>query len=310
MRADTQRFYVTLENGETHNAALGSQVGTAAEETVGWAAFEAHHGTLGEMAYEAGSTPFSVTEQAYTISYKGFFRFAPHFFANIASYHGKDSAELRTTATTAASAAVQIEEETCEGEQDGPVGGTHGNAEQVDYVAILAGVGSSADKPGGGMQARPAASSDLHNGRTGGNHEATGNVRRFAEAGKITLDSNWITVQLKGYYFHPAIVAGTPSFNGGDGARRLVSTPAASAQTALPRGVVWRRRARADLLACRSGGGPHPSGASRQGLPGLVLRRADPGGVVHGRRARPGGDQLYRHGERLVVWPRSGDASL
>lgn len=46
------------------------------------------------------------------------------------------------------------------------------------------------------------------------NREAAGNLRAFAESGRISVDSNWITVQLDSYYFHPAIIAGTPSFNG------------------------------------------------------------------------------------------------
>ena len=51
---------------------------------------------------------------------------------------------------------ILIEEQTCEGTegQDGSPY-THANAEEVDYVAMLAGFGSSADTDSGGIRARP-----------------------------------------------------------------------------------------------------------------------------------------------------------
>lgn len=151
-----------------------------------------------------------MTEQPYQIVFSGFFRFAPKMFASIASYHGRDSAELRAQSVASNGATVLIEEETCAGEQGGY---THGNAEQVDYFALLAGVGSSADQPNGGIRARPASTTDPRNAVTQ-NREAAGNLRPFAEMGQITADSDWITVELDSYYFHPAIIAGTPTFAG------------------------------------------------------------------------------------------------
>ena len=220
LRRDTQRFLITLENGETHNDITTMD---AIEESVGWAAFQVHHGSLGEILYEAGSTPLSVTEQPYTIAFNGFFRFAPSMFASIASYHGADSSELRfamTPATTnadgvqmpakpditSAGATIFIEEETCSTDD-----AAHPMAEQVDYFAIAAGVGSNADGQHGStamINARPAVVSP----------QETSQLTPFMETGDIELDHNWVTVSLRSYYFHPAVIAGVPSGRGGDAA--------------------------------------------------------------------------------------------
>ena len=50
-----------------------------------------------------------------------------------------------------AGATIMIEEETCFGEQGGA---THPMAEEVDYVVMLAGMGSSAANDAGGIRAR------------------------------------------------------------------------------------------------------------------------------------------------------------
>ena len=219
MRGDTQRFLLTLENGETHGDVTTMDTN---EETVGWAAFQAHHGSLGEVLYEAGSTPLQVTHEPYTINFNGFFRFVPSFFGSIASYHGTDTSELRFSmveangpnagsrpesvrpAITPSSATIFIEEETCNAEQGGY---THPNAEQVDYFAISAGVGSNARRRGGGREgstpisARPSQVS----------HAETGQLTPFMETGDISVDHNWVTVALRSYYFHPVVIAGVPS---------------------------------------------------------------------------------------------------
>lgn len=209
MRRDTHQFMVTLENGETHGDITTMD---ANEETVGWAAFQANHGTLGEIVYEAGSTPLAVTEQPYTVQFSGFFRFAPSFFGSIASYHGTDSSELRfytppgqtAPQITPAGATIYIEEETCTTDD-----ATHPMAEQVDYFAIAAGVGSNADGQHGStsmINARPAIVSP----------QSTAQLTPFMETGDISLDHNWVTVSLRSYYFHPVVIAGVPSAAGGD----------------------------------------------------------------------------------------------
>lgn len=229
MRGDTQRFLVTLENGESHSDVTTMD---AQEESVGWAAFQAHHGTLGEITYEAGSTPLSVTEQPYNVVYSGFFRYVPSFFASIASYHGADTSELRFSmvprtgpnaannphgpnrpASTPAGATIYIEEEQCAGEQTGYI---HDMAEQVDYFAIAAGVGSNAQRNGAlargdntnAINARPSVVSPQENSQ----------LTPFMETGDISVTSEWATVSLRSYYFHPAVIAGVPSRHGTDAA--------------------------------------------------------------------------------------------
>jgi hypothetical protein len=207
---DTQYFFCALEDSSSRDG-VGKM--ETLPETVGWAAFSAHHGTLGEMTYEAGTTPEwmgdgswgSVGEQPYDIVFQGFFRFAPSVFGNIASYHGDDSAELRTPVggITAAKATILIEEEQCTGEADAPP--VHGNHEVVDYFAMLPGVGSHADGDHGGIFGRPSITSD----------SASTNHVKAGETGRLTLDNNWATVALKSYYFRPVIIAGSPSSEGG-----------------------------------------------------------------------------------------------
>ena len=230
MRGDTQRFLVTLENGESHGDVTTMD---AIEESVGWAAFQAHHGTLGEITYEAGSTPLSVTDQPYNIQFAGFFRYVPSFFASIASYHGSDTSELRFSmvprtgphaannpngpnrpATSPAGATIYIEEEQCTAA--GAADGVHGLAEQVDYFAIAAGVGSNAQRNGAlqnghitnAINARPSVVSA----------QETSQLTPFMETGDISVTHDWVTVSLRSYYFHPAVIAGVPSGNGGDAA--------------------------------------------------------------------------------------------
>lgn len=204
LKNDAQQFYVALENGESHDQVESM---TAQPEMVGWAAFQEHHGTLGEMTYEAGRTPLAVTDQPYDVRFNGFFRSAPKFYANIATYHGTNSAELRTQTVTPMAATIIIEEETCEGEQGGY---THPMQEEVGYVSMLAGFGSSADQPGGGIRARP-----VHNPGRMSIHGAGKHVA-MAETGDVTLTSDWITVSLDNYFLRPVVIAGTPTYNGGD----------------------------------------------------------------------------------------------
>jgi hypothetical protein len=81
LRADTQRFYASLESDQTHGLVSHQE---SHEETVGWVAFgtvltgQAVHGSMGGLKYEAGSTPLSVTDQEYpVVSWHRFGRAAP-----------------------------------------------------------------------------------------------------------------------------------------------------------------------------------------------------------------------------------------
>ena len=100
LKNDAQQFYVALENGESHGDTYNGAMENIHPEMVGWAAFTEHHGSMGEFTYEAGRTPLAVTEQPYTIQFSGFFRAAPKLYANIATYHGTNSAELRRAGDT------------------------------------------------------------------------------------------------------------------------------------------------------------------------------------------------------------------
>eukprot|EP01045_Picozoa_sp_COSAG04_P007683 COSAG04_NODE_407_length_14863_cov_24.011244_11_plen_608_part_00 len=98
-----------------------------------------------------------------------------------------------------------IEEETCFGEQGGA---THPMAEEVDYVVMLAGMGSSAANDAGGIRARPVEQM--------GHVGATSNHVAMAETGDVSLTADWLTVSLNNYYFKPVVIAGSPTANGGD----------------------------------------------------------------------------------------------
>lgn len=217
MQFDTQYFYCSLEDSSSRDG-----VGTmdVVPEMVGWAAFEAHHGTLGEMTFEAGSTPSwnyatssfgSVGEQPYDIVFSGFFRSPPKMFGQISSYNGNDGAELRTPVDgiNTISATVQIEEEQCTGEQSAVTGGVHGRHEVVDYFAILPGVG-------GDVLDGTGHSTNLFGRPVTVSLSASSNHAKAGETGHTAINADWITIALKSYYFRPVVIAGTPSVNGGD----------------------------------------------------------------------------------------------
>jgi hypothetical protein len=201
LRGDTQRFYCSLESDQTHGL-IGQQ--ESHDETVGWAAFEITHGSMGGLKYEAGSTPFAVTDANYPIAYTGFFRDVPKFFGQIASYHGSDSSELRLQASDSASATIMIEEEACSSSTTGQQ--PHPMAEQIDYLALLGGMGSDSDRDTSGVLAHSVAYSVT----------GTSNLRPFGESGVIRLRHEWVTVSLRNYYFHPVIIGGSPSTHGSD----------------------------------------------------------------------------------------------
>jgi hypothetical protein len=207
LRADTQRFYASLESDQTHGLVSHQE---SHEETVGWVAFgtvltgQAVHGSMGGLKYEAGSTPLSVTDQDYPVVFSGFFRAAPKFFGQIASYHGTDSAELRLQSTTPSAATIMIEEEACHSTTAGQQ--PHPMAEQIDYLALQGGMGSDSGRDSSGILAHTVAHST----------SGTSNLRPFGESGDIMLRHEWVTVSLKNYYFKPVIIGGAPTTRGGD----------------------------------------------------------------------------------------------
>ena len=199
----TFQFQVSMES---EGRGAGRQVvRDHVSENVGWAAFSRHHGSLGEVTYEAGITPSDVRETPYTWPFTGHFRFAPKVFASIGTYHGSDSSQLRESGpVTTMNMNVMIEEEQCSGEAGANGAFSHPNPEEVDYIAMSPAIGEQASDPGGMIKASPLA----HVGRSTSNHRAVG------ESGELQIVADWITVQLKGYYFHPVIIAGTPTFVG------------------------------------------------------------------------------------------------
>lgn len=174
-------------------------------ESVGWIALARHHGTLGEVTYEAGITPNTVDEQTHNVPFTGHFRFPPKVFASIGTFHGTDSSQLRqVNPPTNMGVDVMIEEEQCSGEVGANGAFTHPNPEEVDYFALSSAIGEQASDPGGMIKASPLA----HVGRSTSNHRAVG------ESGDLQIVADWITVQLKGYYFHPVVITGPPTFVG------------------------------------------------------------------------------------------------
>jgi hypothetical protein len=221
LRKDTMHFFVTLEvEGGRSDHPDGVVQMDHIQETVGWAAFDVAHSSLGGVVYEAGKTGFEVTDAPHQIQFSGYFRTKPELFANIGSYNGDDSAEVRLFDSlgdgkpiTYAYATVQIEEEMCTGEQGGFA---HGRAEEVDYFAVNKGIGASADRPRGGMIASQViGAGEIFSGEGGGTMH-----QPFAETGDLTLSwswsSNWQTVSLKHYFIKPAIIMGSPTTTGPD----------------------------------------------------------------------------------------------
>lgn len=67
--------YSTLETEGRMNGL--ANMAEAVQETVGWAAFDVGHSSLGGVVYEAGKTTPSVTDQPFRIQFTGFFRTVP-----------------------------------------------------------------------------------------------------------------------------------------------------------------------------------------------------------------------------------------
>jgi hypothetical protein len=194
-------FQISLETeGKRSKATAGDHVA----ETAGWAAFEQNHGTLGELQYEAGLTPYRVTSKPWKGHWKGHFRYPPRMFASIGTFHGRDAAEVRQVGSlTNIGYSVMIEEESCSAKAAGQTGAkaTRHLNEEVDYIAIS----SANSRMKNGMQGKIKASPLAANLVSSKNHVKMG------ESGDLKLDHRWQTVQLKGYYLKPVIIAGVPS---------------------------------------------------------------------------------------------------
>ncbi len=79
-------------------------------ESVGYLAVEEGHGTLGGSAFEAGRTSDSVTEDWPRLLFDRSYD-SPQFVADIQTYHGWDSSEIRYRNLSSSGVEVRIEEE-------------------------------------------------------------------------------------------------------------------------------------------------------------------------------------------------------
>ena len=119
-QGDSTHFMVTLEEagsapwtGVGGDQSQGTQGHTNVEK-VGWVAIEGGTGDIGTRTYEARLTDNVVTSDDHDITFAVPFSGAPRFFANMQTYHGTDSSQLRqSTPTTEASASIHVEEEEC-----------------------------------------------------------------------------------------------------------------------------------------------------------------------------------------------------
>jgi hypothetical protein len=226
-RTATSSFQLALE---TEGKSSTSTIKDHIIETAAWAAFARGHGTLGESTYEAGVTPKHVMDKPYQVDFAGHFRIGPHVFASISTYHGHDAAELRIMNNTLGkrhqtSFAVMVEEEACTQSKgcahhtSGNVGNNgkhdakckqnaarHPKGEEVDYIAVSAGLADREKGAQSPLKASPLAATI----------SSSSNHRPVGESGDITVTHKWVTIALQGYYQHPAVIAGVPSYKGGD----------------------------------------------------------------------------------------------
>ena len=121
----------------------GNSAGASAahgQESVGWIAIQhsSEGDTLGGDVFMADTTTMRVTSDPTSglINFCAGFASKPLFFANVATYHGTDSVELRLAQpTTATTAAVYIEEEGCSNDEVSHL------SEAVSWFAIVHGAG-------------------------------------------------------------------------------------------------------------------------------------------------------------------------
>ncbi|WP_144240087.1 DsbA family protein [Haladaptatus cibarius] len=87
--------------------------GAHTDESVGYLAVEEGFGTLGGSSFEAGRTSESVTEDWHEIRFDGSYS-DPSFVADIQTYNGWDSSQIRYRNLTSSSVEVKVEEEQSE----------------------------------------------------------------------------------------------------------------------------------------------------------------------------------------------------
>lgn len=100
----TSKFLCALEEAD-NGASHGS-------EKIGWLAMEPGSGSWSGHAYQATQTGNSVTDAWSQIAYSQGFAQAPNFLASLATFDGKDSAQLRYRSNTASGIQVKVEEDT------------------------------------------------------------------------------------------------------------------------------------------------------------------------------------------------------
>ena len=124
--------------------------GEHAYETVGYLAIETGSGDSNGVPFEAARTANIVDENPHTIEFSESFGSTPQFIADMQTFDGKDTAEVRMESLDSGSASVYIEEE-----QTGDTETNHGNDETVGYFAIEQGgiLQATSDSSGAGTGA-------------------------------------------------------------------------------------------------------------------------------------------------------------
>ena len=195
--SDSSGFSVSLEKegraARTHEAQL----------QVGWFAIEASTGHIGKVYYEAGATGKVVTHRNNNLDFKASFDAAPLLFANMATFNGRDPAQMRMRGLPSTSrATIFVEEETC---QDAETG--HWMKEVVDYMAFENGkLGESSTIV--------RAHSLSHSSKTFA-QTAVGEVGMIHTVAANSSQNSWVTVALKGAYVNPVVFGGVPTHDGG-----------------------------------------------------------------------------------------------
>lgn len=186
-------------------------------ETVGWIAFEASHGTIGNLQYEAGITPEEVTEQIETVTFTAPFSTVPKFFAMLGSYNGHDSSQLRMAQAGSAPSdntaqSIVIEEESCSHGQDDCAEAVAGNqchpmAETVSWLAIGPTLEHTGNFDGVGNTNDASVIMARHSVEP---------LVQFGEEGTVTVNTLWLTVSLSQNYRKPVAFCSIPSLVGSD----------------------------------------------------------------------------------------------
>ena len=151
-------------------------------ETIGYLAIEEGFGLWGELNFEAGLTPTTVTDQWTDVSFSQFYSSAPAFLSSMNTYAGQDNGAIRYTNLSDSSVQLKVDEDTT---FDTEV--TH-SGESVAFLAI------------GGQGTLMASRPLIDIGEVGQIDDLTNEPR---------------TVLLNGDYENPVVFAQSGSGNGG-----------------------------------------------------------------------------------------------